>query len=1164
MSDGQRTALSQVRRISAVDGSPVRIVKVLKSLSRNGELIVHITVDCRMYECKPGGLKLNDQEGIELHIPVEFPFVPPQVFTPHTRFRDAAHVQWGQQICLYASVETQWNPSQGMAGFIGQLGEWLKRGARNELDFPDQPVEPPRGFLPSALSVHLDSAPPDRSHWPWCGAGLFTESKRNLIKIARWETASKVPSNIQFAPTVLLDFVLTGGYPHTVMDLLQHLERNSDLCTHMLALLMLASEHASTGTYVLVGIGTPLRGLVGDWDGRRQHFMFWTIRPLDVLKLAAISTLCNLSRFYRGRNSLRRVKKCISPAESSIKAWCNEAKLHWCNVLEDRPEIVTRRDKSTPMDWFRDKRVALWGCGAVGGMIAEHLVRAGVSKIVLHDRSHVTPGILVRQNYTLDDLTVPKAVALKRRLKAIAPDVSVKAMTRDMLTRTLIRKDWNANVDVIIDATASLQIRCKLETLLKDQELRVPIAAVMLSAKAHIAAIVVVRSGYQAGPYDVYRRLGLAARNRDWLKEWADAFWSRDAVSDLRQPEPGCSDPTFVASHADVSSLSARAINAIAKALAADDECASGFLFEQSPEQRDHEFRFRRDICWMADGIDIRLSAAAWRDMYGWIQAGTRERSPDHETGGLLFGAFDEALGIAWITNVSGPPQDSIFKANSFVCGTEGTAEISQQYADLTNGVVQYIGMWHTHPHDSAKPSLTDRKGIRAAFDASTGAYTHQLMLIVGYSSGQSPEIGGYLFSSDECDTLEISNHGNTRPRGGITTPEPFQPPELSMGLALSGGGSRAIAFHLGTLRALEDLGLLDHVMIVSGVSGGSVMTGLIGYSNAPFGDIDRATVSLLRRGLQGPAFRKMWHPKRACRLAWYFVAVALPMLVIDGIVFWIGKLGSACTGLEAAGTLLARSKEYLHRRYSCVHVLADTIADELGTLNCDAPTRQNKSIVFNACELRTGTAFRMSNERFGSWRHGFAAAKESRIADAIAASAAYPLILPPFDWTREYNKQGEPISERVIVTDGGVIDNLGVSVMEPDRDPQFSGITYCPEVIISSDAGIGQFPGQDLPIGWPARLMKVSSAVMRKVGDATKKRLHDHLRVGRIKGFIYANLGQIDGEVLFKTAHWVHRENVIDYPTDFRAMKDDDIRRLSARGETITRALVTRYLLSD
>ncbi len=45
----------------------------------------------------------------------------------------------------------------------------------------------------------------------------------------------------------------------------------------------------------------------------------------------------------------------------------------------------------------------------------------------------------------------------------------------------------------------------------------------------------------------------------------------------------------------------------------------------------------------------------------------------------------------------------------------------------------------------------------------------------------------------------------------------------MSLGLALSGGGSRAAAFHRGTLKGLQEVGLLDGVEVASTVSGGSL-----------------------------------------------------------------------------------------------------------------------------------------------------------------------------------------------------------------------------------------------------------------------------------------------------------------------------------------------------
>ena len=245
--------------------------------------------------------------------------------------------------------------------------------------------------------------------------------------------------------------------------------------------------------------------------------------------------------------------------------------------------------------------------------------------------------------------------------------------------------------------------------------------------------------------------------------------------------------------------------------------------------------------------------------------------------------------------------------------------------------------------------------------------------------------------------------------------------------------------------------------------------------------------------------------------------------------------------------------------------MLADAVADVVGAQHCDAPTRQGKSIVFNACELRTGTAFRMSNDRFGCWRYGWAPAKELRVADAVMASAAYPPFLPSFDWKRPFERNSKTETHRVLVTDGSVFENLGVSVMEPGRIPSSARSDNNPDVIIASDAGAGQFTGESVPVSWPKRMTQVVSAVMRKVQDATKQRLHDHARAGRIDGFVYAALGQLDRRPgPSQAANWMDRQKVIHYPTDFSAMSEANIRQLSGRGEAITRALVTQYLLAE
>ena len=1164
VSEGQRVALGQLRRISETPRSPVRIVGVEEEGTPNEPLRISFTVDCRHYERVEGGLRLHNREGFILPVPAGFPFEEPLLSTAHTRFLGCGHAYWGRHLCLYVSPETQWIPSKGMFGFMARLDEWLRRGARNELDDPEGPVHPPVAYrFHQTTSICVSADTPAREHWPWFGGALIRRRKRDLLEVEDWALITRPGDDRLFAPTALLDFELPFEFPLTVRNLFLCLEKGGVKSLRMLAHLMIASERVPEGEPLCVGIGTPSRGVAGDMGKRLQHVQFWEIEWPDVMKLRTASKASNICELYKGLETPEEIRDLIRSVFASVFKWQDEAQVRWCRVLENRPEIVTRRDKGTAMDWFRGKRVALWGCGALGGLIAEHLARGGVAALRLHDTGRVSPGLLVRQNFGDADVNEAKAIALQRRVESIAPSVKVTARVENLLT-ALDRGDWDADVDVIIDATASLSVRAKLEAVLKGRERTIPIGSVMISGDAQRAVAVVAPPKYGSGPFDVLRRIGLSAIARNWLNPWAQGFWTSDASVALRQPEPGCSDPTFVASHADVATLAARSINALAKALEEMSRSATGVLLSQSLEDREHRLAFTPDIRWIAEGIEFRLARNAWRDMSGWIRAGARQRSAEDETGGLLFGEFDEALGIAWISNVSGPPTDSVFSAEQFVCGTEGIRELCDGYKQRTYGVVGYLGTWHSHPVSPALPSEKDYAGIGRILAMAPGEGSHQLMVIVGNASKPQIEIGAYAFERrgllDESGVIAVK----CKVRGGRTLAPQVDRMKKTIGLSLSGGGSRAAAFHLGTLRALEDLNLLDEVDVISGVSGGSVMTGIVGYSQMDFREVDGRTVRFLRRGLVKPALWKLAHPGRFVAALWNFLLVALPTVLCEFLVTVGGRIGAFVPGGRAVQAALRHCRWPFRRRYSRTHVMAEAVADVVGRQQCDAPTRQGKSIVFNACELRTGTAFRMSNEQYGSWRYGWAPAGELRVADAVMASAAYPPLLPPFDWKRTFEKGGRRRAHRVVVTDGGVYENLGVSVMEPDRDGRVSAISYEPEILIASDAGVGQLTGDAVPLSWSSRMVQVVGAVMRKVGDATKKRLHEQAAAGRIDGFVYVGLGQMDKRVHPKPGNWVDREKVIGYPTDFYAMSENDVAMLSERGETITRALVTRYLLSD
>src|SRR5947209_5408833 len=68
-------------------------------------------------------------------------------------------------------------------------------------------------------------------------------------------------------------------------------------------------------------------------------------------------------------------------------------------------------------------------------------------------------------------------------------------------------------------------------------------------------------------------------------------------------------------------------------------------------------------------------------------------------------------------------------------------------------------------------------------------------------------------------------------PKFATPDPERYQQPEDGIAVCLSGGGFRAMLFHLGALWRLNELGYLPKLDRVSSVSGGSITAGVLGLA---------------------------------------------------------------------------------------------------------------------------------------------------------------------------------------------------------------------------------------------------------------------------------------------------------------------------------------------
>ncbi|MCY4025388.1 MAG: patatin-like phospholipase family protein [Acidobacteria bacterium] len=390
---------------------------------------------------------------------------------------------------------------------------------------------------------------------------------------------------------------------------------------------------------------------------------------------------------------------------------------------------------------------------------------------------------------------------------------------------------------------------------------------------------------------------------------------------------------------------------------------------------------------------------------------------------------------------------------------------------------------------------------------------------------------------------------------------------EPTIGLALSGGGSRAIAFHLGCLRALHQLDLLKRVAVLSTVSGGSVIGALYALSEEPFPVFEKRVRAVLRRGLVWPTVRTAMltvdGPKAL--MSWALVGtVHIAFLVFSTLVRILLRLASS----ERRGRWQLEDWYPPVRRFaSRTTIFRRALDDELfnGARMNEVPSTK-PLLVINAAELRTGSAFYLTTDESGSWRLGRLQDNDVALADAVAASAAYPLLLPSLDERLPFlRRDGSVHLERVTLSDGGVYDNLGLAPLWPDRDPSVSLNVARVDTIICCRAGHGlrRDPPSQFLI---ARLKSAFTCIHDRAQNASMKRLFELRENGKLRNVILPYLGQNDSRLRFPPADLVTREDTSAYPTDFSAMSAAWVERLSRRGEQITKALIAEHapLLMD
>jgi NTE family protein len=361
----------------------------------------------------------------------------------------------------------------------------------------------------------------------------------------------------------------------------------------------------------------------------------------------------------------------------------------------------------------------------------------------------------------------------------------------------------------------------------------------------------------------------------------------------------------------------------------------------------------------------------------------------------------------------------------------------------------------------------------------------------------------------------------------GAETPAQVEPALSAdpneLALCLSGGGYRAMLFHLGALWRLNELGYLRKLDRVSSVSGGSIAAGVLAnrWDDLRF---DAAGVATNFAETVGRDIHKV-----AGKTIDIWAVLKGPL--------WLGSVGNRVA--HAYQRQLFGKKQLkelpVHPRF-----------------------------IFNATNLQSGSLWRFSQPYMADYRVGQVKLPDIPLATVVAASSAFPPFLSPVtlhlaegavvgfddDPTPELGRA--PFTRKVVLSDGGVYDNLGLqAALSPTR------------TVLVSDGGGQMKPVEQPARNWPGHTVRVLGVIDSQVRALRTSHLVSDFTAGRQQGTywgIRTDISAYKVSVPFKVDP-ARVTELAATPTRLARMRKARQRRLANWGYTVCDAAVRAYI---
>lgn len=323
------------------------------------------------------------------------------------------------------------------------------------------------------------------------------------------------------------------------------------------------------------------------------------------------------------------------------------------------------------------------------------------------------------------------------------------------------------------------------------------------------------------------------------------------------------------------------------------------------------------------------------------------------------------------------------------------------------------------------------------------------------------------------------------------------------LGLSLSGGGYRAAAFHLGTLKKLNQLGVLTKVDVLSTISGGSITGAAWCLDDGNY-----------------EAFHTAMKEKLETKNVITFILTSFTFL--RTAIFILAFIGSAiCLSLTAYSyyvfPIIIVFFVLLFKYQFAIFPVSKVIekaynkfffdGKKLSQFNPSAPT-----IAIGSSNLHTGRPFTFSQNKMSDATYTFASEfqppiyfkhENFPIARAVMASSCVPFAFSPIKIDRDFFRDPDRDFSRAtpVLIDGGVYDNQGIQKLTQAKS------SYECDIIITSDAGGNFIANEKYPNALALLLRTVDLFMYRIKAFQMQKNIYNNVNENS-KPIAYISLG--------------------------------------------------------